>query len=257
MKVAMLAIGLLLPSARRMVAYWLVVVAWVLVVSAGLEPTGARSALLWGLELRGFGMSAEEVVERAYLEMMFHVWTLVTLPFACFVAFRPLMRTFRGDFQQFLRYGRRSCLFIEGTRLGALAVTYAGVAAPFAVGGLIGRWRHGLGWVPCFDGVAACAGSILFVAVIVYLVASLRFPTEIASASGLLAPFLLTGISSAFDRADGQSSGSLLPPGLPHSVESHASPSLRAAFVYVGIVVLARLAVNLRTRWLTAPPSSQ
>lgn len=257
MKVVMLAIGLLLPSARRMATYWVIAVTWFLVVSAGLEPTGRRSATLWGMELRGFGETVEEIVERTYLEMMFHVWAVVTLPFACFFAFKPLLRTFRGDFEQFLRYGRRSSLFIEATRLGALAVIYAGVTAPFVVGGLIGRWRHGLPWVSCYDGVAACAGSILFVAVVVYLVASLRFPTEIASASGLLVPFLLTGFASAFDRADSQSSGSLLPPGLPHSVESHASPSLRAAFVYVGIVVLARLAVNLRTRWLTAPPSSQ
>ena len=109
----------LVPSTLWIFTYWVVSLGLLLVITMGLRATGEQSGTLWGLKLQGFGGTSDQILSNAFLEMMCHAWTVVALPFTCFVGLKPLCRSFRSDFTQFLRFSRSSRLLAEGRRISA------------------------------------------------------------------------------------------------------------------------------------------
>lgn len=243
----------LMPSTRWIITYWVVSLGLLLAITMGLRATGEQSGTLWGLQLRGFGATSDQILGNAFLEMMQHVWTIVALPFTCFVGLKPLCRSFRSDFTQFLRFSRSSRLLAEGGRLAALLSMVMVVSLPFAVVAYCGRLHPGLAWDMVFTGIASCAAATLFVSVMVYLLASAATPPDIAIGTGMAAPFFLTGLSMFFERGKHVFLHTHFPIGLPYSVDSYTDMNLRVTIVLALVGLACRLVMATRTRWLTYP----
>lgn len=249
-----LAVRQLLPALPAVLAYWLVAGCLIAGIAAGLEPQGERAGTLWGLELRFPGHSSTEILCSAYREMLWHVWTLAALPAACFVFLRPLARSFRNDFEEFLRYSRSPRILVESARIAALLLAAFGLALPFAGGLLWGVLGLGLDGPAVLDGLGWSAGCLLCVGGLIYFLNSLRVPTEIAAALGFASLFILSGFWIFLDRGDHHALRDLLPSGLPYTVEVVTSPNLRSGLALsIGFLAL-RLILASRTRWLLADP---
>ena len=259
------AIRLFLPSFRWILVYWIITVLFIAMAGMGLKEKGRDAAVIWGLPLHGFGGEACEILKNAYMEMMYHAWTFVTLPFVCFIGMSPIIKAYRRDFAQFLRYSRSSRLFIEVTRVMAVLAVTGIVSLPFAAGILWGISFMGLNWHEALDVLISCGGTILFVCVLIYLLAFLSVPVEITVALAIVIPFFLTGLLAYLERVGSSANlRQMLPPGLPYSVYDQL-PSNVGSFVNtnvqsgiviaLGIIVL-RLLVVSRTRWLLATADS-
>ena len=244
----------LLPSLGWVLAYWLTAMTLILLVSFGLSSAGGEMGWLWGVRLGGFGHDSQDFLNSAYLEFVYHVWMVVALPFICFVGVQPLLRSFRNDFRQFLRYSRSSRLFVESARIIALAVVIVVTSLPFVVAVVWGRIRPGLDCTAMLDGAASCAGALLFVGILTYLLAALAVPGEIATCLGFVAPFFMSGILLVLTRHEQGSLVNYLPSGLPYYV-TYTDPNLRASAAFAAVVVVVRLVCAARTCWLTVAPS--
>lgn len=251
----------LLPSTRSILAYWLISVSFIAAAAMGLQETGTDAAALWGLRLDGFGGTPQETLRNAYLEMMYHAWTFVTLPFVCFVGMQPLARSLRRDFAQFLRFSRSSRLFIELCRIVALMLVVAIVSLPFAAAVVCGTWHPGLDWHGGLKGLVACCGTTLFITGFIYLLAFLTTPAEITAALALVTPFLISGVSTYLEKVNASANlQRMLPPGLPYFNDAtHSSvawalihPNIRAGAIFVLGVIFLRLLAATRTTWLHA-----
>jgi len=247
----------LMPSALWIITYWAVSLGLLLVIATGLRTTGEQSGSLWGLKLVRFGYTSDQILSNAFVEMMRHVWTVVALPFTCFVGLKPLCRSFRSDFTQFLRYSRSSRLLVEGGRLAAFLFTVLAVSLPFAAASLCGHLYLGLTWETVVTGGASCAAATLFVSVMVYLLASFGTPTEIAIGIGMPVPFFLTGLSELFAKGGHVFLDTHFPIGLPYSVDSYTDMNLRVTVVLAVVALAGRLVAAVRTRWLTTPRGSR
>lgn len=131
MKRLLLATRLLLPSSAWIISYWLLVSTFLVLVTTGMKATSDSTATLWGFRLAGFGSTSRQIQSMAFLEMIHHAWTILTLPFVCFIGLRPLLRTFRTDFGLFLRFSRSPCFFMETVRGLALVILIVVVSVPF------------------------------------------------------------------------------------------------------------------------------
>ena len=253
------AVRQFLPSMSSILVYWLVVVSLIVVAAMGLKETGKDTASLWGLPLRGFGGESREILVNAYLEMMYHAWTFITLPFACFIGMKPLVKSFRRDFDQFLRYSRSSRLFIEVSRESAICSIVVGLSLPFVAGVLWGTQHMGVNWHEGLHGLASCGGIILFVCVLIYLLASLGIAAEISLALAFVTPFFLTGLLAYLEKVETSAIlRQILPLGLPYSTYtllssascSFVDPNVRAGIVFALTVIAVRCLFAVKTRWL-------
>jgi hypothetical protein len=232
---------LMLPARGWLFVYWSAASVLMLLISLGLKSTDENHAALWGLRLNGFGLSSSVAIQNAYLEMMRHVWLLLTLPIACFIGSRKILDTFRNDFRQFLRFGQRSCLFMEAARLSALAGVLVSLIGPFAIGAIWGLMRPGIEFAAVRDGLVSCAMPTLFVTFLIYFLVSLRVPQDIVKGCGLVMPFFLSGLAYFLDKQQWRSVGAFVPFGLPYDFTRWNDSHLRAGIIFCGLVVLARL----------------
>jgi len=207
---------------------------------------------------RRFGASAEKAINNAYLELMRHVWLFVALPFACFVMFRPLARSFTSDFQEFVRFSRSPCIVTEGARLLAVIVVLIVLLAPFVLGSLLGLLRPGIDFAAACNGLCSCAAPLAFVLLFVYLLVSHNVSHEVAVGAGAVSPFFFSGLSHYLDKLDKNAAVSALsnalPPGLPYSIDKSWDPAIRSALAFSVGVIAWRLLLCSKTRWLWANP---
>jgi len=248
----LLATRLLLPSSASVIGYWLLVSAFLVLVTTGMKATSDTTATLWGFRLAGFGSTSTQIQSNAFLEMIHHAWTIVTLPFVCFIGLRPLLRSFRTDFGLFLRFSRSPCFFIEAVRGLTLLIVIVVVSMPFAAAVAWGRWWPGLAWPEVWSGLASCTATMLFIATLTYLLAVWRLPREIVVSLGMVTPFVVEGISMFVEKSNRLFLLNWMPPGLPYSIDSGSDPTIRVALVFFLLVVTGRLLAAGHTRWLLA-----
>ena len=252
MKRLFVATRLLLPSSAWIISYWLVASAFLILVAVSMKATSDSTATLWGFRLVGFGSTSTQIQSTAFLEMVHPAWTILTLPFVCFIGLRSLLRSFRTDFQLFLRFSHSSCFFMETVRSLSLLVVIAIATAPLVVAILWGHLRPGLEWAEVRCGLVSCTVTVSFVATLTYLLASWGMSREIAVSLGLVTPFLMEGVSVFLERSDRLFLLNWTPPGLPYSVEAPSDPAVRVALVFFLLVVIGRLLTAGYTRWLLA-----
>lgn len=233
------ALRLLLPSRRRVLAYWVLATGAALAVAFGLERHGARAGTLWGLPLRFPGATSEAVLRNAYVEMLEHVWTLCTLPTACFLALRPLLRSLQPDFRRFLRFSHGIGAFVESVRILAVLGVVGLLLVPFLVAVLVGVLGDGFDGTALRKELATLCVCTSFVCTLVFGLAALGLPADVSMATGLVVPFLATGIAAFLERSDFEGLFAALPPGLPYSVET---PHVRTGAVLVALLLTGRWA---------------
>lgn len=238
------AVKLLTPPWGWIGGYILATTAVAIAVATGIEIDNDRGSTLWGLQLVFFGGSPQEVAKIAYLEMMYHLWTLVTMPMIGFVFLVPLVRSLRADFQQFLRYSASSPIFIEISRVLVVLGVTAVLLVPFAVSLIAGVGLVGFQLSLLAAGLVRLVVCTLFVCTIVFAFSEMTSIEGLPATIGAVTPFLLTGIATFLERSDFDRLWSVLPPGLPYTVER---PHLNTGLWIVGAVFAARLVWSVAT----------
>ena len=246
------AVVLLLPSWSWIGAYWVIASTLLLAIGLGLKATGPLpgQGSLWGYPLHSdWGVLPEEILRKSYLELTYHVWTLVALPFVFIAAMRRLTMSLRTDFSQFLRFSRSSRIFIEGARIAALLSILLILCLPFSAHCLWALVRPGVAAQTSLDAFAAIASCTALLLAVVYLMAAIGVPMELVFCFGVVCPFLLAGFRQ-FMRRGGLPLRDVIPPGLPYSVEGADSLGMQMGFWLAIAVVVCRLLANWRTRWI-------
>lgn len=261
MKRLVVAARKLLPSSSSFINYWLLSGVLIGMVALGLRKTDEQSGTLWGLTLSATDWDEPgSVIQQAYREMIYHVWTVIALPYVCFFGIQPLVKSFRRDFVQFLRYSHSSRQFVESARILAVVGLVFAVSLPFLAGAALGRLYPGLNWDEALYLIGSCGGTILFIVALIYMLAAVGIRAEIIVAVALVTPFFLTGFRE-YLRIQHNASPiwHWLPPGLPYTgitrpwLSSYLwNTNLLSGIGFaIGVLVLRLLAAS-HTRWLLA-----
>jgi hypothetical protein len=250
----------LLPSNVSITIYWLLTTFLIGFAALGLKANSDRTGTIWGVPLVGWDENSD-VLQQAFREMLYHVWTFITLPYVCFYGMRPLVRSFRVDFVQFLRYSSSSRIFIESVRILAILAIVLVSLLPFMIGAICGMLHPGQSLNEAIFIVGTCGGTILFIATFIYLFAAIGSPGEIIIALALVTPFFLSGIKAYLEMQQSFRTAWLwLPPGLPYTglsrpwvTGAYLDNNVLAGIIIAIVIVVFRTLTVLRTRWLLEP----
>lgn len=249
-------IGRLFRTAKQLIpSFWWATFHFIAVllvstaVAFGLQPDGEQNAKLWGLHLRFPGLRAMQKMANCSVEMHQHAWTLLTLPMTCFVITKPVVRSLRPDFMQFLRFSSGSPLIVEVARVVAIATGVVLLLLPYVVGVALTRYILGPSLGSIADVLSSTIACTVFVCTLLYALASIGLPTEYVTGGSIATPFLLSGMSEFFQRSGAETAVSLLPPGLPYTTNGFTGSQMQAAVIIAVATIVVRFicAASART----------
>ena len=130
---------------------------------------------------------------------------------------------------------------MEAARLAAVATVLISLIAPLALAIAWGGCQPGIGLAGMRDGLVSCVAPTGFVTLLIYLLASLQVPQDVAKACGLVMPFFLTLIGGYSDRMSHHLVNRFVPPGLPYDIVHWNNPHLLAGLIFCALVASYRL----------------
>lgn len=232
-----------------LVVYTLAMTGFMFLLTFGLEITGEHSASLWGLRLNNFGFSGSEIVAAAYTEFVFHAWWVALICLST-VAFRGVLMSWEPGFENLLRHGRKSRLYVELLRMSAIFLVMLIILLPFLLAAALAFYRLHLPVSDCQHLFHATAAPLLLTALAFHLLA-IRPATHPLCRLVFLTPLLLGGIQTFLARQSWLPASHLLLPGLPYTLpETTAALTFHLTLAITLTALLLRLAAVSQTQWV-------
>lgn len=215
----------------------------------GFEITGECTAEFYGLELVGFNIRGDKIVENAYLEFCTHLWWISLFFLSC-GTLKLWQNSWSTSFENFLRFSHRSRFYIESVRISVLLLTLFLVLLPFLWAALWGRLGLNFRWSFCGHLFCIEAIPLIFVAILIYIL-SWSEGTRSFAAYSLMTPFFCGGIALFIGKQWKNLVVQYWFPCLPYSIpQTHSIQAMCAVCVFGIIVFLIRIAVTAKTNWI-------